>query len=46
MKRLLLAAMPFLPLTSAAAPETNCIAAMPRRGFVLPDGTTSVDAAR
>ena len=29
-----------------AAPETSCIAAMPRRGFVLPDGTISIDAAR
>ncbi|WP_132543829.1 alpha/beta fold hydrolase [Rhodovulum euryhalinum] len=26
----------------AAAPDTGCIADMPRRGFVLPDGTISV----
>ena len=26
-----------------AAPDTSCIAAMPRRGFVLPDGSISVD---
>lgn len=26
-----------------AAPDTGCIAGMPRRGFVLPDGTISVE---
>jgi hypothetical protein len=26
-----------------AAPDTGCIADMPRRGFVLPDGSISVD---
>ncbi|MEE4117523.1 MAG: alpha/beta hydrolase [Paracoccaceae bacterium] len=28
-----------------AAPDTSCIAAMPRRGFVLPDGTVSAGPA-
>jgi hypothetical protein len=26
-----------------AAPDTGCIAQMPRRGFVLPDGTMSLE---